>query len=65
MMKCQSCNGHMSFRMDYSGSIPIIVYTCEDCKYTTFTDSYYTNNKTTITTGCSMTSSTKTEYTIN
>ena len=60
MMKSPSCNSYMSFKMDYSGGNPIVVYTCENCKYTTFGESYITDNKTTMTIGCDMaTSSTK------
>ena len=63
MMRCPSCNSHMSFRMDYSCGNPIVVYTCENCKYTTFGESYTTDSKTTMTTGSSiMTSSTETIF---
>lgn len=51
MMKCPSCNSYMSFKMDYSGGNPIVVYTCENCKYTTFGESYITDNKTSMTVG--------------
>lgn len=64
MMKCPSCNGYMNFRMDYSCGNPIVVYTCEDCKYTTFGESYITDNKTTMTDGGSMATSSTVIYTI-
>ena len=64
MMKCPSCNGYMSFRMEYICGNPIVVYTCENCKYTIFGESYTTDNKTTITTGRSMAVSSTVAYTI-
>ena len=61
--RCPSCNGYMSFSMDYDCGNPVIVYTCENCRYTTFGEAYITDNKTTMTTGSSMaTSSTETKY---
>lgn len=53
-MKCPSCNNYMSFSMEYSCGNPIIVYTCDNCKYTTFGEAYITYNKTTMTTGSSI-----------
>jgi hypothetical protein len=35
--------------MDYNYGNPVIVYTCDDCKYTTFGEAYIADNKTTIT----------------
>lgn len=64
MMKCPSCNNHMSYRIAYDdcGS-PVIVYTCESCKYTTFGETYMTDNKVTITTGGNVAkSNTETTY---
>lgn len=57
MVRCPSCNSHMSFSMEYSCGNPIIVYTCDNCRYTTFGEAYITDNKTTMTTGSSMTTS--------
>ena len=51
LIKCPSCNSHMSFKMDYNCGNPIVVYTCENCKYTTFGESYITDNKTSMTVG--------------
>lgn len=63
MMKCPSCNSYMSFRMDYDCGNPVIVYTCENCRYTTFGEAYITDNKTTMTTGGSAAkSNTETKY---
>jgi hypothetical protein len=35
--------------MDYSNGNPVVVYTCDNCGYTTFGEAYITDNKTTIT----------------
>ena len=62
-MRCPSCNSYMNSRMDYNFGNPMIIYTCDNCKYTTFGESYIASNKTTMTTGSSMTtSSTQTRY---
>lgn len=37
--------------MDYRYGNPVIVYTCENCKYTTFGEAYIADNKTTVTVG--------------
>ena len=63
MMRCPSCNSYMNSRVDYNFGNPIIVYTCENCRYTTFGESYIASNKTIMTTGSSMaTNSTDTKY---
>ena len=61
--RCPSCNSHMSFSMDYDCGNPVIVYTCENCRYATFGEAYITTNRTTVTTGASIaTNSTETKY---
>lgn len=59
---CPHCGYHMSFKMDYNNGLPVVVYTCENCLYTTFGEAYITDNKTTVTTGCSATTSTETIF---
>ena len=54
MNQCPSCNTNMSFKMGYSGGVPIVIYKCENCGYTSFGESYTTNNTTTQTTGTPM-----------
>jgi hypothetical protein len=48
--------------MDYSNGNPVVVYTCNNCGYTTFGEAYITDNKTTITFSDSITSSTTTVF---
>jgi hypothetical protein len=51
--------------MDYSWGNPVIVYTCDNCLYTTFGEAYYTDNKTSLTTdNTEARCSTKTAYSI-
>ena len=51
--RCPHCNNsYLNFSMDYRYGNPVIVYTCENCKYTTFGEAYITtDNKTTVTVG--------------
>jgi hypothetical protein len=63
--KCPHCNGYLTFNMDYNYGNPVIVYTCENCRYTIFGDAYMTDNKTAVTTGASAITSTETIYTTN
>lgn len=61
--RCPKCNSYLNFSMDYDCGNPVIVYTCENCRYTTFGEAYITDNKTTLTTGASITTnSTETKY---
>lgn len=63
--RCPSCNGYLNFSMDYDCGNPVIVYTCDNCRYTTFGEAYISDNKTTMTSGCSIsTNSTETKYTL-
>ena len=63
--KCPHCDYPMRFSMDYCNSNPVIVYTCDNCLYTTFGEAYTTDNKTTITTSTGFsTTSTATKYTV-
>lgn len=61
--KCPHCNSYLTFSMDYNYGNPVIVYTCNNCNYTTFGEAYITDNKTTVTTGTSAITSTETTYT--
>lgn len=63
--KCPHCNSCLTFSMDYNYGNPVIVYTCDNCGYTTFGEAYITDNKTSITTGATATTSTETMYTAN
>lgn len=45
---CPHCGYYLRFNMDYSNGNPVVVYTCENCSYTTFGEAYITDNKTTI-----------------
>lgn len=61
--RCPSCNSYLNFNMDYNCVNPVIVYTCENCRYTTFGEAYIADNKTIMTSGCSIsTNSTETRY---
>lgn len=61
--RCPSCNGYLNFSMDYNCGNPVIVYTCANCRYATFGEAYITDNKTTMTSGCSIsTNSTEAKY---
>lgn len=63
LTRCPHCNSYLSFSMDYDCGNPVIVYTCENCRYTTFGEAYITTNRTTVTTGASITTnSTETKY---
>lgn len=57
MMRCPNCNSYMRFSMEYSCGNPIIIYTCDNCRYTTLDEVYITDNKTTMTTGSNTTTS--------
>lgn len=45
MIRCPSCNSHMSCRMGYDCGVPIVIYSCDNCRYTTFSEAYITNSK--------------------
>lgn len=51
MIRCPSCNNYMSSRMGYDCGIPIVIYTCDNCRCTTFGEAYITYNKTDMTIG--------------
>lgn len=40
MIKCPSCNSHMSCKKGYDCGIPIVIYSCDNCRYTTFGERY-------------------------
>lgn len=62
---CPHCGYHMRFSMDYCNSNPVVVYTCDNCLYTTFGEEYITDNHTTPTLGASFsTTSTDTKYVV-
>lgn len=63
--KCPHCGYFMSFSMDYDYGNPVIVYTCDNCMYTTFGEAYTTDNKTTMTVGISAAARSETIYTVN
>jgi hypothetical protein len=63
--RCPSCGYHLRFSMDYDCGNPVIVFTCDNCRYTTFSEAYIIDNKTTMTTGSiTTTNSTETKYTL-
>lgn len=63
--RCPHCSSYLNFSMEYNYGNPVIVYTCDNCKYTTFGEVYIADNKTTVTTGASSITSTETIYTAN
>ena len=46
MIKCPSCNSHISCRKGYDCGVPIVIYSCDNCRYTIFGEVYITNSKT-------------------
>lgn len=62
--KCPKCGSSLNFSMDYCGGNPVIIYSCDNCNFSTFGEAYITDNKTTATAGTSMYStSTECAYT--
>ena len=63
--KCPHCGYPLRFSMDYNYGNPVIVYACDNCRYTTFGEAYITDNKTSMTVGTSATTRSETIHTIN
>lgn len=63
--KCPHCGYSMRFSLDYCNGNPVIVFTCDNCLYTTFGEAYIADNKTTVTAGCITTTSTETVFVPN